>query len=120
MSIEVRREGPVDMVRVTGDLVAGPSIEALRDCVAASLGEPEPLVVLDLGRVTRLDSAALGELVACREHVRRLGGLLKLVLPDGGRALLSTSGLDRLFEVFRDADDALESFTPDGITFGIP
>jgi len=119
MEIRVRTRGVVDIVDVRGE----PSIRnasALRKKVRALIEAGEPLLVLNLSQVAALDSAWLGELVACRERVRKHDGVIKLVASRRPRDLLVASGLDRLFEIYRDEEQALDSFMPESETAGVP
>jgi anti-anti-sigma factor len=109
----------VDVLDVRGRPGAG-NVEALRDQVLALIRAGEPLLVLNLSRVKRLDSAWLGELVACRERLRKHSGTIKIVAGEPLRELFVVSGLDRLFEIHGDEEAALDSFAPESATAGVP
>jgi anti-sigma B factor antagonist len=67
--------------------------------------------VLDLDQVTFLDSAGLGELIACRKRTLEKGGDIVLLRPTGRvRQLLDMLRLTQVFRVFDDEPDALNSF----------
>jgi anti-anti-sigma factor len=119
MEIRVRTRGVVDILEFRGRPEA-PNVSVLRDQVQALIEAGEPLLVLDLSRVSDLDSAWLGELVACRERVRKHDGVIKIVAVRGPRDLLVASGLDRLFEIYPDEEQALDSFSPESETAGVP
>jgi anti-anti-sigma factor len=119
MEIRVRARGVVDVLELRGRAGAR-NVSALRKRVRALIEAGEPLLILDLSRLTDLDSAWLGELVACRERVRKHDGVIKLVAHDRPRDLLVASGLDRLFEVYHDEEQALDSFDPESETAGVP
>jgi anti-anti-sigma regulatory factor len=59
-----------------------------------------------------MDSAAIGETVACLKRVREMQGELKIVLVPGGRPaeLFRLTALDRAFDVYPDEPRALASF----------
>ena len=63
-------------------------------------------IVLNLGEVTYLDSAALGELVACQLRAVRMGATMKVA--NAGRRIQDLLLLTRLITVF-DAHDSLEA-----------
>ena len=119
MEIRVRTRGVVDTLEFRGRPEAS-NVSVLRDRVQALIEAGEPLLVLDLSRVSDLDSAWLGELVACRERVRKHHGVIKIVAVQGPRDLLVASGLDRLFEIYPDEEQALDSFSPESETAGVP
>lgn len=105
-----RAEGPVTIVDLSGKLDAtdGPS---LRDQMAALLQDGHRQIVLNLEELTYLDSAALGELVACQLRAGTAGATLKLA--NAGRRIQDLLLLTRLITVFEAHDSlqaALDSF----------
>jgi len=118
--IDVRRRGSVVVLDVAGKMVAGQVGTRLHDELAELIEVGEPLLVVNLRGIGAIDSAGLGELVACRERVRHGGGVVKLVLSGPVRELLDTAGLAGLFQVFDDEDAALDSFPAACETAGIP
>lgn len=76
------------------------SIPALEAAIVAALREGEPGVILDLDPITKLDSAALRELITLLRHARASGGdlALRTTRPDVLRTL-SVTALDRVFRV---------------------
>jgi len=67
--------------------------------------------ILDLSRVTFLDSAGLSGLLACLQQVAQAGGDLKLCgVTDEVRVLFDLIKMQRLFEIFESADDAVMAF----------
>ena len=116
----VRTRGGVDIVDVSG--VANPhhcDATVLRQ-VTRLLESGSCLFVLNLTRALVLDSALLGEVVACRERIRKRGGVTTLLLTSEQADLLMAGGLDALFEIFLDEDVALDSFAATSATAGIP
>jgi anti-anti-sigma factor len=70
--------------------------QLLNDAVAANPGH---LICLDLSETGLLDSVALGGLIAAYKRARATGG--SIVIASASRPvrnLLSTTGLDRVFE----------------------
>lgn len=70
-----------------------------------------PRVVFDFSEVRHLDSAGIEMLLRCLEEVMRRDGDLKLasVTPEAA-VILELTRVDRLFEVFECASDAIASF----------
>jgi anti-sigma B factor antagonist len=111
LEIAERRNGPVTVVELTGRLVAddgeNPFAEQIRVLVAA--GNVNLLV--DLHRVTYMDSGGVGALVSMFLHVAKRGGRLKLLAPsDRVRRVLQITRLLQIFEVFADEEEAVHSF----------
>jgi anti-sigma B factor antagonist len=68
---------------------------------------------LDLTRLSYLDSAGIGALVACSKKAAAKGSILKLAVPPGGpvRRIFELTQLEKAFEIFDDADSAAASFS---------
>lgn len=120
MHVEIRKSGPVDVLEIRGRMIGESGARALREKVHDLLREGDPLFVVNLSGLTQMDSASLGELVACREHVRKRSGVMKLVLTGRPYDLFMTTRLDYLFEIYTDEQQALASFDPETMTAGIP
>ena len=63
-----------------------------------------------------MDSAGLGETVACTKRIRERNGIVKLVIPKRAKPdeIFVVTGLDKAFEIYGDEEEALASFIPDG------
>ena len=69
-------------------------------------------MIIDLSRVTRIDSAGLGQLMSCYSHLVKNRGALKIVNPAPEiMKLLDMTGLSTLIPTFHDEKEALGSFT---------
>jgi anti-anti-sigma factor len=111
MKVNVRQEGEVDLVDLNGKITIGEGDVVLRETIDKSLKEGRKKLVLNLSRVSYMDSAGIGELVACYKRAREAGGHLKLLNPSGKvYDLLQLTKLEEIFETFRDEKEALESF----------
>ena len=119
MRVRVRARGVVDVLDVDGRPTID-NVDALRDGVCELIEAGEPLLILNLSRVKELGSAWLGELVACRERLRKHSGTIKIVAGAPVRDLFVASGLDALFEIHDDEEAALDSFAPESATAGVP
>jgi len=76
------------------------------------LEQADSRVIIDLGRVTRIDSAGLGQLMSCYSHLVRNQGSLKVLNPTPEiRKLLDMTGISTLIPAFNDEQDAVKSFT---------
>jgi anti-sigma B factor antagonist len=69
-----------------------------------------PRIVVDLQRVTFIDSTALGKLVQAMKHCRQHGGDLRLCgVQQPVRIIFELTRLDRAFAIFPDEATALET-----------
>lgn len=67
--------------------------------------------VFDCAQVRELDAGGIHLLLRCLEEAMKLNGDIKLAaVPAGPVATLEATGVDRLFEVFESAADAVQSF----------
>ncbi len=114
ISITERRvDGDVTILELDGRLVLEEGEIPLRDCVDRLVAEGHNRIVLDLRRVTRLDSAGIGMLVCKYMTALRRGGALKLLHPTvKAEELLQITRLFTVFEVFESEAEAIRSFGP--------
>lgn len=111
MALKVRDAGKVRIVDVAGDVTIGKGDVALRETVQGLLAGGQALILLNLQKVGYIDSAGLGELVACKKRSAEKGGDTKLLLPTKRvRDLLVLVKLNDVFEIFEDELQAVGSF----------
>jgi anti-sigma B factor antagonist len=68
-------------------------------------------VLIDLGRVLKIDSAGLGQLISHYSHVVKNQGTLKLLNPNAQvQTLLKLTRIDSVLETYHDERQALASF----------
>ena len=73
--------------------------------------ESDTKVLIDLSRVSRIDSTGLGVLMQCYCHAVKNAGDLKLLKPDAPvRRVLSVTKIDSVLQTFEDEAAAIESF----------
>jgi anti-sigma B factor antagonist len=95
--------GPVQLTRRSAELTA------LSQSV---LEQKDTNVLIDLSRVSRIDSAGLGLLMSCYSHLIRNRKALKLLNPSRDvRELLHVTKIDAVLETYDDEQEALRSFT---------
>ncbi len=75
------------------------------------LNVDRPRIVLDGSQLRRLDKAGIHLLLCCLEEAIKHNGDVKLAaLPLGTEALLEFTGVNRVFEVYETAVEAVNSF----------
>ena len=111
MKVNIRNEGEVTVVDLNGKITIGEGDVILREAVENVLKEDQKKILLNLSRISYMDSAGIGELVACYKRVRGKGGALKLLNPSGKvYDLLQLTKLDEIFETHKDEAEAIQSF----------
>jgi len=111
MKTKVRNIGKVSVLDLTGKITIGEGDVILREEVNKLLETDRKSILLNLDNVTYMDSAGIGELVACFKRSAEAGARLKLLNPSGRVSdLLSLTRLQQVFEIFSDEKEALVSF----------
>ena len=73
--------------------------------------ESDRKVLIDLSKVSRIDSTGLGVLMQCYCHAVKNAGVLKLLRPDAPvRRVLNVTKIDSVLQTFEDEATAIESF----------
>jgi anti-sigma B factor antagonist len=99
------------VVDLSGKITIGAGDVQLREAVVELLEKGSKNVLLNLERVSYMDSAGIGELVACYKRAKERDGVVKLVNPTGKvYDLLQLTKLEEIFDVYRDEKEALVSF----------
>jgi len=84
--------------------------ELLRE-LAPLLEEDLPRLVFDFSDVRQLDSAGIEMLLRCMEEAMKRNGDVKLAaISPQVAVILELTRVDRLFEIFENPSDAVESF----------
>ena len=108
LDIAVRSERGCVIAAVTGEIDIS-TVGELRDCLFELAEGSEPLIV-DLDRVTFIDSAGLGALVGTSRRAAEHGGTLRAVCTQPQtKKLLWMTGVDRRIPLEASLDDALAS-----------
>jgi anti-sigma B factor antagonist len=111
MKISSRQRGGVTILEPQGKITIGVGDVALRNAVQEALGAGPKHILIDLSKVTTIDSSGIGELVATFTTVTNRGGKLKLVhLPPKVQDIMQVTQLITVFEVFDNEDEAVSSF----------
>jgi len=93
--------GPAQLIRQSFELAQ----------LQSAFQQQDTKVLIDLGRVTKIDSAGLGQLMACYSHAVKNQGMLKLLNPTPEvQSLLRLTRIDSVLETYYDERQALGSF----------
>jgi len=113
-SATIRQVGQVSVVEVSGKLTSLES-GALSNSIAQLLKDGRKQILLNLKRLTYLDSSGIGDLVRTYMSVIKRGGEMKVVgLTDKVEEILKITQLYQVFQEFQDERSALQSFPPSG------
>lgn len=111
MEIRCRLVEGVTILDLEGKIRIGSETQALRDQIYGLSSVGVRSLLLNLSKITEIDSCGIGELVVGYTTLAKRGGTVKLLgLNSHVHSLLSMTKLLTLFEVFSDEDTAIKSF----------
>jgi len=111
MKATTRKLGKVSVVDISGKITIGEGDVQLREKVNELLDAGESRILLNLEKVKYMDSAGIGELVACYKRAVEKEGTVKLLNPSGKvYDLLQLTKLEEVFDTYKDEGEALGSF----------
>jgi anti-sigma B factor antagonist len=114
IAISERHVDGITIVELDGRLIFEEGDAALGDCINRLVRTGFTRIVVDMKKVTRLDSAGIGMLVAKYVTAYMRGGRLKLLnLTNRGEALMDVTKLTTVFDSFDSEDEAIKSFSLD-------
>ena len=113
LQLSERSVGDVVVIDLSGKITLGDGGDAmLKDKVRSLVQQGRKKMVLNLGEVSYIDSAGLGELVQAYATVGKSGGGLKLLNTTKRiKDLLSITKLLTVFETFDSEAEAVTSFS---------
>lgn len=111
LRITSRQVGEAVVIEMSGRITVGEGNLLLREMVGNLAESGKKNIVLNLGEVTYVDSAGLGELVKTHTTIRNLQGEVKLVnLSKRVKELLQMTKLSSVFDIYEDEASAIGSF----------
>jgi anti-anti-sigma factor len=109
--LEVRHVGDVVVLGFSVPARLTRQSEELQELFGDVFQQKDTKVLIDLSRVSRIDSRGLGMLMACYTHAVRNQGMLKLLNPSAEvQNLLRLTRIDAVLETHYDESKALQSF----------
>lgn len=111
MKVSTRERDGVTIIQPEGKITIGAGDVALKKAIVDALEEGHTKLLLDMSKVTTLDSSGIGELVGAYTTVTNRGGAMRLLnLPPKIAGLLAVTQLITVFEVYDDEEAAVGSF----------
>lgn len=110
MEVLVREEGQVGIIEVAGEIDIYNCGE-LRKIIDEYINRKIARIVVDLGKVTYIDSSTIGVLLSEQKRLELQKGGLKLLNVKGApRNVIEMARLQGVFAIFDDEKKAIESF----------
>jgi len=111
LTLNQRRAGDVVVLDLAGRITLGNLDRPLPNALQRLVAEGERNLILDLSKITYIDSTGLGELVAGYSTLKRNGGRLALLnLSDRVMDLMTITKLYTVFDIYDNEAQAVESF----------
>jgi anti-sigma B factor antagonist len=111
LTIHERQFRGVTILDLAGKITIGGSNRELHEAIKRLVHEGKTQIILNLEKVSYIDSSGLGELVAGFSTLKANNGALKLLrVPDRVVDLMTITKLYTVFEIFGEEIDAVYSF----------
>ena len=110
MAVKTELKNGLMVCHVDGeiDINSSPDIKKIFDKL---ISQKTPKIVVNLSRVTYVDSSGLATLVEVLKNMRSYGGRLRLVnLSSKIKSLFEITKLEKLFEIMADEEEAISTF----------
>jgi anti-sigma B factor antagonist len=102
----------IRVLACAGAMTLGGGADELDVAFERALRDASGRIILDLTRLSYLDSAGVGAVVSCSKDAAASGIVMKIALQRQGpvRRIFEITQLERGFEIFDDAESAAASF----------
>lgn len=111
MKIHEKMEGDVLVISLSGKVIGGPELMNVKTAFENAVNQDIDKVLLDLGKVSWMDSSGLGVIVSGHTTLSRAGGALKVLNATKKiRELFIITKLITIFDTYSDDQEALASF----------
>jgi len=111
--VKISREDKngVVILRLEGKLLGGPDSDAMREVISSAIEAGKKNVVIDLSKVSLVNSTGVGILIATHTTLKRNEGAMKLLsVAKRVSSVLIISGLMTIFEAYNTEEEAIASF----------
>jgi anti-sigma B factor antagonist len=111
MKVSARQREGVTILDLEGKITIGSGDLELRNAVQQAINDGTKKLLVNLGKVTTIDSSGVGELVSSYTTVKNRDAQLKLVnLPAKVQDVLTVTQLIKVFDTYETEDEAIRSF----------
>lgn len=112
MKIIQRNVDDITILDLEGRITIGEGDVAMREAILGLMNIDRTKVILNMARVSYMDSSGVGELLSCLTKVTEAGGNFKLLnISTKIKNLLHIAQILSVFEYFNDEQAAIASFS---------
>lgn len=111
MNIKKKADGDVMVLQLSGKIMGGPDHEKFHSEIKTLIKEGYVDILLNMAKVSWINSTGLGVLVSAFHTLKKNGGRLKICeVSDRIDNILNVTQLKLVFQTFESCDEALKSF----------
>lgn len=111
MKIKQEMKGEILVITLSGKVIGGPELMEVKDVFQKAVDQDKKKIVLNLGKVSWMDSSGLGVIVSGHTTLSRAGGALKILHATKKiHELFIITKLITIFDTYSDEQKALDSF----------
>ncbi len=111
LDIKERKRDGIIILDLKGKITIGEGDRKLREKVISLIDNGEKKILLNMARVSYLDSSGTGEIVSLLMKVRKKGGELKLLsLSQKIKDIFQIAQLLSIFDYYTDEEEAIKEF----------
>ncbi len=112
MKIKQSLQGEIMVLNVSGKIMGGPDHEKFQGEIKELIAEGHVDILLNMSKVSWVNSTGLGILVSAFHTLKKNGGRLKICeVNDRIDNILNVAQLKLVFETFEKCDEALAAFS---------
>lgn len=111
MKIKQETKGDVLVITLSGKVIGGPELIEVKDVFRKAVDQEKKKIILDLGKVSWMDSSGLGVIVSGHTTLSRASGALKILNATKKiHELFIITKLITIFDTYSDEQEAIDSF----------
>jgi len=112
MKIKATMMGDIAVLQIKGKLMGGPETQVIHESVKECLQAGNKKIVIDMAKVSWINSTGLGALMSAFTTMANNGGAMKLAnITDKVQSLLMITQLLKIFECYESVDEAVSGFS---------
>ena len=112
MKYRIRERDGITIIDLSGKVMGGSDAEVFKDCIYDLLEEDRKKIIVNLAKVTWINSSGVGILITGYTTMRKKNGDLKLLnVSEKIKSILYVTKLNLIFECFEDEDEAVASYS---------
>ena len=112
MKYRIRERDGITIIDLSGKVMGGSDAEVFKDCIYDLLEEDRRKIIVNLAKVTWINSSGVGILITGYTTMRKKNGDLKLLnVSEKIKSILYVTKLNLIFECFEDEDEAVASYS---------